>query len=248
MGRFRQVIVGITPPYLLSAARRVARRPAAPQAEPPMPSFASDRVGAFSQYGEDLVIDAVLGCKAAGFYIDIGANDPIVFSNTQRFHRRGWTGICVEPHPGLCERIRIDRPDDVVLNLGVGAADGEMPFYRIEPDTLSTFDRAVADRSLAENEGAQIVEILTIGITTLASLFAGNLEPGTRIDFMSLDVEGGELGALASGDWAVWRPRLVMAEVNRGGPAIVDFMSGVDYEYLWSNGTNGLFRDRRQVD
>jgi FkbM family methyltransferase len=245
MAGFKRLIVGLTPPLVLAAARRVVKAPAAPVAEPVMPSFASDRVEAFGQYGEDLIIDAVLGCSATGFYVDIGANDPVVFSNTQRFHRRGWRGVCVEPHPGLCERLRLDRSGDLVLNAGVGAGDATMPFYRIDPDTLSTFDRELADRNVAENEGARVVEVLTIEVVTLKTLFSKHVPPGKQLDFMSVDVEGGELAALGGNDWGTWRPTLVMAEINRGGPRIVEFMDGVGYDYVWSNGTNGLFRDRR---
>ena len=36
----------------------------------------------WSQYGEDLVIDRLLGNKRHGTYIDIGANDPNLINNT----------------------------------------------------------------------------------------------------------------------------------------------------------------------
>src|SRR3989344_9673220 len=60
----------------------------------------------YSQRGEDIVIDHLLKHKKIGFYIDVGANDPIRFSNTNRFYKRGWTGINIEPDVVCFEKIR----------------------------------------------------------------------------------------------------------------------------------------------
>jgi hypothetical protein len=38
-----------------------------------------------SQYGENLIIDGIIGNKTNGFFIDVGANDPIILNNTKRF-------------------------------------------------------------------------------------------------------------------------------------------------------------------
>src|SRR3989344_3238767 len=38
----------------------------------------------YTPFGEDLIIDKLLGKKKRGFYVDIGAYDPIRFSNTKR--------------------------------------------------------------------------------------------------------------------------------------------------------------------
>ena len=40
----------------------------------------SQIIHSYSQYGEDLVIDGIFGAKNKGYYIDIGANDPILFT------------------------------------------------------------------------------------------------------------------------------------------------------------------------
>ena len=34
-----------------------------------------------------------------GFYIDVGANDPNLYSVTKAFYQRGWYGINIEPLP-----------------------------------------------------------------------------------------------------------------------------------------------------
>ena len=152
----RSIIRDLLPPIMVRATRRLfgrARSPARP-IETVMPSFSSPKAGSFSQYGEDLVLDAVLGCSSKGFFIDIGANDPALFNNTKRFSLRGWTGINVEPNPSVFARIVQDRPNDLNLNLGVGLSDSIMTFYNIEPDTLSTFSKLNAEHSIEIYKGA----------------------------------------------------------------------------------------------
>jgi FkbM family methyltransferase len=241
----RGAVADFVPPIVVRAAKRLLGRgePAGPPAEVLMPSFSSEAVGSYSQYGEDLVIDAVLGCLESGFFVDVGANDPILFNNTKRFSERGWTGVNVEPNPELLARIAEDRPRDVNVNAGVGSQDCTMTFYSIDPDTLSTFDKSMADQNVRDYAEASIVATIDVQVMTLESLLTQHVPAGQRIDFLSLDVEGGELDALGSNNWRTCRPRCLMIEVNRSGQEIVDFLSGVGYANVWCNGTNALFLD-----
>src|SRR5271165_6778360 len=52
----------------------------------------------FSQCGEDRIAARILSDVERGTYVDVGANDPINMSNTYHFYKRGWSGICIEPH------------------------------------------------------------------------------------------------------------------------------------------------------
>ena len=243
MLRIKRLVVAFTPPILIKAGKMVLGM-APTESNPLMSSFVSADLGAYSQFGEDLVIDAALEFPDTGFYVDIGANDPVKLNNTKRFHKRGWHGINVEPNPSLCSLIQEDRPADANLNVGVGAADGTLDFYRMDPDTHSSFDRTIVDEYVLM-PGVTVVEATKVKVTTLASIFRKHVPEDQVIDFMSLDIEGGELAALGGNDWETWRPRLIMLEINLRGDKLVDFMESVDYDYVWSNGCNGLFRDRR---
>ena len=74
--------------------------------------------GSYSQESEDLVIDRLLGSRSKGFYVDVGAGDPVKFSNTKRFSKRGWSGINIEPNPDTYLKLCADRPLDVNLTCG----------------------------------------------------------------------------------------------------------------------------------
>lgn len=211
-----------------------------------MPCHSAPLVDSYSQYGEDLIIDAVLGCPSHGRFVDIGANDPVIFNNTKRFSLRGWTGINVEPNPTVFRRIVENRPDDVTLNLGVGSTEGVLKFYQLDPDTLSSFDEATARGNAQEYPGASILATLDVQVVTLQSILESSVVAGHDVvDFLSIDVEGSELTALQSNDWELFRPRCIMIEVNRSGDQIDAFLAGAGYENAWCNGTNALFVDTR---
>jgi FkbM family methyltransferase len=209
-----------------------------------LPPFVSESLASYAQYGEDLVVDAVLGCPANGYYVEVGANDPSLLSNTRRFYDRGWHGISVEPDPRMYARLAAQRPRDTVLNIGVAATNGKASFYRLDPDTLSTFDEAEYQRSLREYPGTRLVDVLEVEVATLDTICRSHLPPKQTIDFLSVDVEGTELDVLKGSDWRSARPTVVLVEINRGGTEILELMTSVDYEYLWSNGTNAIFRAR----
>lgn len=102
----------------------------------------------YSQMGEDLEIDKILGYKKNVFYIDIGANDPVRFSNTNRFYKKGWQGINIEPNPNVFRNIDKARLRDTNLNVGIAYEKGNLTFYSFFPDTLSTFSEHQAKEYL----------------------------------------------------------------------------------------------------
>ena len=79
----------------------------------------------FSQFGEELIIKNILkkmtnsNIKINNFYLDIGAFDPVLYSNTFRLYGLGWKGICVEPNENKTKNWHELRPLDLVLNQAV---------------------------------------------------------------------------------------------------------------------------------
>jgi FkbM family methyltransferase len=228
----------ITPPFLWDIAKKVARRD---EADPLLQPFVADSVGSFSQYGEDLVIDALLGCLAAGTYVDVGANDPEVLSNTRRFYQRGWRGINIEPDTELWRKLQERRGGDINLNIGIAPSDGFLTFYRMDPSTLSTFDQGAAKDNLAR-PGARIIEEVRVAVEPLSRVLDEHLA-GRPIDMLSVDAEGLDLAVLTSNDWARHRPRIVLVEIGWKGREIVEYLRAQGYEFVWSNAVNGIFVD-----
>jgi FkbM family methyltransferase len=196
--------------------------------------------GSYSQYGEDLLIDEILGRPPVGMYIDVGACYPRALSNTYRFYRRGWSGINIEPNPARFQAFVTERERDVNLNCAVSSSPGELTFYVLKPH-FWTASREFAG-SLVRS-GYRLVGEHRVPALTLAQVCAEHA--GSRaIDLLSVDTDGWDLDVLRSGDWRSFRPKVVVVEANIVGTSqIREFLEPLGYRYFVSTGqpTNALF-------
>ena len=187
----------------------------------------------FSQEGEDLLLRRFFEKQTTGFYVDIGAHHPKLYSNTYFFYRRGWRGINVDATPGSMKPFRVFRPRDINLEVAVSS--------RTEPITLTTFNEPALNsfnvgefdrRGSLEYAECRKVELRP---RTLASLLEEYLEEGQQVDFLSIDVEGEDLNVLKSNDWGKFKPKIVLVEdrkftlENPQGSPIFNFMKLKNY-------------------
>jgi FkbM family methyltransferase len=166
----------------------------------------------YAQCGEDLIVDAVFRGLHIDkpSYMDIGAYDPRQMSNTYLFYKRGARGVCIEPQPLRCARIRRVRPKDLCLNIGVGGKDHEgLEFYILSQEALSTFSKTEAER-VCRYGNTRIERKLKIPVMTLTAVLKKHQLPAP--DYISIDLEGDELEALQTLDWAHGRPKVICAE------------------------------------
>lgn len=182
------------------------------------------------------MLEKVLGPKTDGFYIDIGAYDPHVLSNTKRFYQQGWRGINVEPNKFCHANFMKERPRDLNLNVGIDKERGELEFYVINPPTLSTFSQEEATGH--EKRGHQIISRDRVKVITLADLFLDHVKE-KQVDFMSIDAEGLDLSVMESNDWNRWRPEVICIEVGDLASRdsiplrtkqIIEFMNHIRYQ------------------
>jgi FkbM family methyltransferase len=167
----------------------------------------------FSQEGEDLILARMLEFESGvpRFYVDVGANHPKRYSNTYAFYGRGWSGIAIEPDPGLARLFATRRPRDRVIAAGIAESSGELTYHRFSDPAMNTFDSVLAAER--EKDGRwELLERSIVPVRTLASVLSEHVENGDGIGFMSVDVEGFDLAVLRSNDWQRFRPRIVMAE------------------------------------
>ena len=58
----------------------------------------------YSQNSEDVLLARCFEGENQGFYVDVGAEDPVEGSITRHFYERGWNGINIEPVPFFFDR------------------------------------------------------------------------------------------------------------------------------------------------
>lgn len=157
----------------------------------------------YAQCGEDLILRFVFDSLgiARPTYLDIGANDPVRFSNSYLFYRQGAVGTCVEPDPRLAAQLRRKRTRDRVLELGVGAREGSLPFYVMSDPVLNTFNRVDAERLV--DMGHRIERTLEVRVLPVGEVFE---RCGEIPDILNLDVEGMDAEIVAAIDFTRHRP------------------------------------------
>jgi hypothetical protein len=101
----------------------------------------------YAQNYEDVMLARAFGGRNTGFYVDVGAADPINLSVTKWFYDLGWSGLNIEPNKQLFERLAADRPRDINLDCGVGAVATEARFFEPAVGELSSFDSRVQSKA-----------------------------------------------------------------------------------------------------
>ena len=163
---------------------------------------------AYAQFGEDQVLDELVGTQTHGFYVDVGAHHPHRLSNTHLLYLRGWWGINVDPNRAAIDAFEIERPSDVNLCCAVGTTGGTARLYAYDEPALNTLSDA-----RAAVVGPAAHEIL-VPVRTLNDILAEHLPPRQSIDLLSIDVEGLDLAILQSLDFEHYRPRLICVEMH----------------------------------
>ena len=66
------------------------------------------------ELAEQFLIRQYLG-EQGGYFVEVGANEPCSLSQTWHLAQLGWVGMLIEPIPVLCDELRKQRPESVVL-------------------------------------------------------------------------------------------------------------------------------------
>jgi FkbM family methyltransferase len=192
------------------------------------------RLDSWAQEGEDLVLRRFFEGQKRGFYVDIGAHHPHRFSNTFFFYKRGWRGINIDAMPGSMGIFNEQRPEDINLELAI-SDQPRMTYFMFNDPALNGLCAEVAERRDGKR-GNYIVKRLPVRTSTLAQIFDQHVTAGTTIDFLTIDVEGHDLGVLKSNDWSMHRPRMILAEDleklpldELGNSKLVQYLRGVGY-------------------
>lgn len=196
--------------------------------------------GSYSQNYEDIIVDRVFGQKESGFYVDVGANDPLRSNNTMRFYKRGWRGINIEPDPECFKRIESKRLEDINLNIGIGRDGGENTFYRFAPATRSTFSRAKAQSLM--DKGLELKEKINVKTFCLSEILEEYCSEGI-VDFLSVDTEGYDEEVLSSNNWNIYKPSVICIE-SAGTKTIQRILTENDYEKVADTKSNSIYRLR----
>jgi FkbM family methyltransferase len=143
-------------------------------------------------------------------YLDIGAYDPFVLSNTALLYESGSMGINIEPNPIQFRKIARHRKRDINLNIGIGAQEGQLNYYEMSVAVLNTFSEEQA-LDYVKNWGYRIVDVFPVAVKSLAWVLESFCPDGFP-DLLSLDVEGQEMEILQGLLNVKSRPKVICVE------------------------------------
>ena len=166
----------------------------------------------FSQEGEDRMLARLFERKEKGFYIDVGAHHPQLFSNTYLFYLMGWRGINIDAMPGSMDAFNEIRPDDINLEYAIAEQEDELTYYMFSNSAYNGFSKELSERRDGLRGVVKLVSQKAIKTHRLSELLDKYLPESTSIDFMSIDVEGLDYQVLLSNNWGKYRPKVILLE------------------------------------
>ena len=159
----------------------------------------------YSQYKQDEYLETHIfkGYKN-GIFMDIGAHDGVSLNNTLYFEKyKNWSGYNIEPIQKVYDKLITNRPNSVNINCAVSNNDGTEEFICNTGYTemLSGLKKTYDVRHFyrLENENKQmgstteVIRINTKKIETICNEY--NIK---NINYLSIDVEGGEFEVIKS--------------------------------------------------
>ena len=185
-------------------------------------------------------IDFVLqffGNQSNLFYIDVGANDGITWSNSYVLEKYlKWNGICIEPNPEIFTGL-VNRRNCKSLNICISNEDGNVVFRSVYgyanmlSGILDFFEDAHIQRinNDIKNHGGYYEDI-NIRSQPLKNVCQENNVKS--IDYLSIDCEGAEYEILKSLDLEFLQPKLISIETEDNLRPSDNFA----IEYLVKNG------------
>ena len=122
-----------------------------------------------------------------GFFLEIGANDGFTHSNTVYLEREfGWNGILVEANKKYLSSLE-QRRGSIVVNKAVSSQIGEAEF--IDAGLYGGLKSSLDSAHCHHTNGAVCIKVECM---TLQDILDSASAP-SRVDFVSIDVEGGEV-------------------------------------------------------
>ena len=211
----------------------------------PAPALAPEPFVSYSINYEDVVLRRLIRARREGFFVDVGAQHPVMDNDFYGLYTLGWHGINIEPNPSYFALLQKHRPRDLNLQLALSEVAGQpLAFFEVQDSGLSTCDEAQATACAAQG---YVVRRHDVRSSTLAEVLDSATSP--HIDILKVDVEGLEESVLRGNDWERHRPSVIMVEVTypetsiRRPTGIRDSLEAIGYRHIYFDNLNDFFAD-----
>lgn len=202
-----------------------------------------------SQIQQDLILDQqIFKCKTEGVFVEVGALDGFGASNTWFFEKeRNWSGLLIEPNPvEYNKKDNNPRPNSIFENCAISDVEMDINFLSIEgpcnvlSGIMEFYNAQHLERINSEiemyksyPEGHEYFsrkQEIPMKAVRLESLF--DKHGITKIDLISIDVEGAELNVLNSINFDKVDISVFLIENNYGLEKETEFLMSKGYKLL----------------
>jgi FkbM family methyltransferase len=173
-------------------------------------------------------------------FVDVGAARPDYLSVSALYRAAGWRIIAIEPNPEFCELHKAkgyevlqfacgDHDEDdvdfcIVNSHGAEYADGNVSY-----ESFSSLSIKDSYASLQENLDTKTIKVNLRRLDSILKNYAPDI---SRIDILSVDVEGWELEVINGLNISKYRPRVMVIENLFDDEKYRTYMENIDYT-LW---------------
>jgi len=202
----------------------------------------------YAQNFEDVILWRALKHIESGFYIDIGAQDPVIDSVSLAFYEKGWRGVHVEPAPQYASRLRSLRADEQVVEAAISNGKKEQSFFIISDTGLSTGVRAIAENYKADGAVVKKIKVRSLRLSQLLDRYKSR-----DIHWLKIDVEGMEKSVIESWQPSRVRPWIVVVESTRPNSPEQSYqewevlVKSFGYKFAYFDGINRFYIHRKHL-
>jgi len=137
----------------------------------------------YSQHGEDILVEKIIKRGEVNSFVDVGANDGVLFSNTFKFAKKGARGLCIEPSCLSFRKLFLNHlinPKVKCLNSAISENDG-LVYLREDG-----YEQILSKVTTKKSAGCSPVKAFSF-----KSIFE-RFPQFSNVDLISIDVEGHE--------------------------------------------------------
>lgn len=205
-----------------------------------------DAKTSFSQMGEDRILSVIFAKKKNGFYVDVGAYHPKLYSNTYLLYLQGWNGINIDPMPNSMRLFDKTRPRDINLEIAIAKENKKMEYYIFNEPALNGFSKNISKSRHAKGP-YKIIRKTNFIAHSLNEILKKYVTRNREIDLLNIDVEGFDLSVLQSNDWEKFVPKVIVVEdleltlENLRKSQIYNFLHKKQYIFYAKTNISSLF-------
>jgi FkbM family methyltransferase len=194
-----------------------------------------------SQILQDLWVGYELGEKREGFFVEFGATNGLVNSNTWLLEKKyGWRGVLAEPNPVWHSMLDANR-NCAIDHRCVGSSTGKIVAFLAtnasDPELSSIAEFANGDHFAEVRAEGTEIKVETVSLNELLIEHRAPID----VDYLSIDTEGSKYDILSHFDFSRHVIRLISVEQNRHTEATIESL-------LAKQGYERVFKEFSQWD